>query len=121
EEPSLLERIKALRAMVAHGLDELTVTLTYIQGIGATTARRLRDEGVTHIEELALVESPDSLHIRGVSRSRLERWINEAGQMIRKRSALCLKESGRTVHSPVFSWPSEVDQYRLRRAMDLRV
>jgi helicase len=121
EDPPLLERLKALRAMVALGLDELTVTLTYIQGIGATTARRLRDAGVTDIEELALVESPDGLHIRGVSRDRLARWISEAGQMIRKRSALCLKESGPTLNIPVRSWPSEVDQYRLRRAIDLRV
>ena len=30
EDPPLLERLKALRAMVAHGLDELTVTLTYV-------------------------------------------------------------------------------------------
>jgi helicase len=121
EEPSLLERIKALRAMVAHGLDELTVTLTYIQGIGATFARRLRDAGVTDIEELALVESPGSLHIRGISRDRLARWISEGGQMIRRRSALCLKESGPTLHCLVHSWPSDVDQYRLRRAKDLRV
>ncbi len=64
EEPPLLERVKALSAMVAHGLDELTVTLTYIQGIGAITARRLRDVGVTDIEELALVDSADDLRIR---------------------------------------------------------
>ena len=121
EEPQLLERIKALRAMAEHGLDELTVTLTYVPGIGATTARRLRDAGVTDIEELALVESPDSLPIRGVSRNRLAHWINEAGDMIRTRSALRLKETGPTLHALEHTWPSDIDQYRLRRALDLHI
>ena len=121
EEPALLERIKALQAMVAHGLDEFTVTLTYIDGIGATTARHLRDQGITDIEELALFESLDSLRVRGVSPRRLAQWRDEAGQMIGKRSALRLKESGPTFDPATSSWPSSVDQYRLRRAMDLRV
>jgi helicase len=121
EEPSLLERVRALCAMVARGIDELTVTLTYIQGIGAVTARRLRDAGVTDIESLALVESPDSLHIQGVSRDRLARWIGEAGEMMRTRSALSLKEFGPALHLPTSIWTNEVDQYRLRRALDLRV
>jgi helicase len=121
EEPQLLERLTALRAMVEHGLDELAVTLTYVPGIGATIARRLHDAGVTDIEELALVESPDSPPIRGVSRDRFSRWISEAGAMIRNRSALRLKEIGPNVQALHNTWPCDIDQYRLRRALELHI
>lgn len=121
DEPGVLERLKALRAMVEQGLDELTVTLTYISGVGATMARRLRDAGVTDIEELALIESPESLPIRGVSPNRLARWIKEAASLIRTRSAMRLRENGPTCNALAQSWPAEIDQYRLRRALDLHV
>ena len=68
EGPPLLERIKALTSMVAYGLDEQTVTLTFIRGLGARLACRLRDAGITDIEELAIAEPDEVTKVRGVSR-----------------------------------------------------
>jgi len=121
DEPPLKERVRALAAMVAHGVDEQAVTLTYIDGIGGTLARRLHDAGITDIEELATTESEDLGKIRGVSVKRAERWIEEATEKIRNRSAFSFRESGARAETQSGSWNSSVDPYRLRRALDLTV
>jgi helicase len=121
EEAPLKERIRALAAMVAHGVDEQTVTLTYIDGIGGTLARRLHDAGITDIEELATAEPADLGQLRGVSVKRAERWIEEATEMIRRRSAFSFRETGSKAEALSGRWDSSVDPYRLRRALDLTV
>ncbi|MFB3852594.1 MAG: DEAD/DEAH box helicase [Vicinamibacterales bacterium] len=121
DEPPLQERVKALAAMVAHGVDEQVVTLTFLSGIGGTLARRLRAAGISDVEELALADPEDVAKARGVSKVRAERWVNEATELIRTRSAFSLRETGRTVTASHADWPCEIDPYRLRRALDLRV
>ncbi|MBZ5720722.1 MAG: DEAD/DEAH box helicase [Acidobacteriia bacterium] len=121
EGPPLLERIKALASMIGNGLDEQTVTLTFIPGLGAKLARRLRDAGITDIEELALVESDELAKVRGLSRDRASRWVGEAANLIRRRSALTFREFSTKVQASVSTWPANIDQYRLRRALDLTV
>ena len=117
----LRERINALTSMVSNGLNEQTVTLTFVRGIGATLARRLQDAGITDIEELALVEPHELSKVRGISRNRATRWVEEAGSLIKSRSALILREFGAKVQTSVSTWPTDIDQYRLRRALDLAV
>jgi helicase len=121
EEPVLAERVRALAAMVAHGVDEQTVTLTYVSGIGGTLARRLREAGIEDIEDLAQADSTDVAQIRGVSDSRATRWIEEAGQLMTTRSAFSLNEFGTSGRSTLSALDLPVDPYRLRRALDLTV
>jgi helicase len=119
--PPLAERVRALTSMVAHGVDEQVVTLTFLDGIGGTLARRLRDAGVTDIEDLALADADEVAKVRGVSATRAQGWIAEATEKIRKRSAFSMRESGRTTETAADSWNSGVDPYRFRRALDLEV
>jgi helicase len=115
------ERVRSLAAMVAHGVDEETVTLTFLGGIGGALARRLHDAGISDIEELALSETKDLAKLRGISAARAARWIEEAIDKIRTRSAFSLRESGPATESYSEIWTSGVDPYRLRRALDLEV
>ena len=78
DEPPLKERVRALAAMVAHGVDEQTVTLTYIDGIGGTLARRLHEAGVIDIEELA--------HGRVRGAREASRGVREAGGAVDRGS-----------------------------------
>jgi helicase len=121
DEPPIKERVQALAAMVAHGVDEQVVTLTYIEGIGGTLARRLHDAGIMDIEELATAEPEVLGRVRGVSVKRAERWIEAATEMIRSRSAFAFRETGARTETQSGFWNSSVDPYRLRRALDLTV
>jgi helicase len=121
EDPPLKERVAALAAMVAHGVDEQTVTLTYIDGIGGTLARRLHHAGILDIEELATAEPANLGKIRGVSAKRAEQWIAEATEKIRGRSAFSFRETGESSTAKRGAWDSRIDPYRLRRALDLTV
>jgi helicase len=119
--PSLRERVRALASMVAHGVDEQVVTLTLLEGIGGTLARRLRDAGIADIEDLALTDPGDLAKVRGVSVTRAARWVSEASEKIKTRSAFSLRETGRMTEASSESWNSSVEPYRLRRALDLKV
>jgi len=119
--PSLVQRLRALLAMVTHGVDEQVVTLTFVPGIGGTLARRLRDGGITDIEELALAEPTEVAGIRGVSAKRAERWISFASELVRTHSAHALRDDGPRATAVARAWNSPVDPYRLRRALELRV
>jgi hypothetical protein len=96
-------------------------TLTFIQGLGGTLARRLREAGISDIEDLASAEPDDLTYVRGVSRARGVRWIEEASDIIRTRSAFAFREIGTKLRTTVSDWPEDIDQYRLRRALDLTV
>jgi helicase len=119
--PFLSDRVRSLAAMVAYGIDEETVTLTFLDGIGGTLARRLRTAGVTDIEDLAVTDTQELAKIRGISAARAARWIDEAAEKIKTRSALSLHESGNRIETSIDSWPSQIDPYRLRRALELKV
>jgi helicase len=119
--PDLAARVKALQSMVSHGLDEEVITLTYVQGVGGTLARRLKEAGISDIEELADAESRQLAKIRGISLKRARLWIREAGRILKHRSAFSLKERDQAAAPVVVGWPKEVDPYRLRRSLDLNV
>lgn len=121
EDVSLSERIHALHCMVASGLDESSATLTLIPGIGPTLAKRLQDNGIADIEELALAEPADLEQVRGISCERAARWIEAAVTIVPSRSALAYRETGPTLDLKPTGWPSDVDPYRLRRALELRI
>jgi helicase len=120
-EPSLQRRVRALTSMVAHGLDEQTVTLTFLDGIGGTLAGRLRDAGVADIEDMAMADADCVAGVRGVSTKRAARWIAEAAEKVGTLSAYSLREGGATTKVGRTSWDSRIDPYRVRRALDLNV
>jgi hypothetical protein len=107
--------------MVAHGVDEQSVTLTFLEGIGGRIARRLHDAGVLDIEDVALCKPEDLAKVRGISATRAARWIDEATKMVRIRSAFAFRETGPTIARKSKVLPSGMDLYRLRRALGLEV
>lgn len=121
DDPSVAERVWALHAMVTHGVDEGTVTLTFLPGIGGAIARRLHAAGITDIEELALADPVDVVAVRGVSPQRARRWVAEAVEKVRTRSAFTFRETPRLGYALRGEWTASVDPYRLRRALDLQV
>ena len=117
----LLERARALLAMVSHGVDEETVTLTYLPGIGGTLARRLREAGFSDIEVLAQAEPAEVARVRGVSLKRATEWVNEATARLPTHSPWRLREAGPTATTSPTEWPEGLDPYRLGRARELQV
>src|SRR5262249_50216985 len=90
----LSEKARALHQMVASGLDESSVTLTLLSGIGPQMARRLVQTGIADIEDLALAEAVKLARIRGLSAARATRWIEQAQVVVQSRSAFCYRDIG---------------------------
>jgi len=123
EEATLQERVRALANMVAHGIDEEAVTLTFLPGIGGTLARRLHEVGISSIDDLCIAEPDEVAMVRGVSLERAKKWIEAATEMIKTRSAFAFREirSEEYVELSGANWPSIVDPYRFRRSLELKV
>ena len=121
EAVQLRERLHALNQMLIGGLDEAAATLTLVGGIGPKTARRLGEAGIADVEDLALAEPVDLSAVRGVSLERSKRWVSEAEDLVRTRSAFRYRETGPVAGLTPLGWPPGIDPYRLRRALDLSV
>lgn len=120
---SLFERLSVLQRMASCGLNEENATLALVDGIGPKLARRLMDAGITDIEELACSDPQElSEQVPGVSVIRAGKWVEAAESLVKVRSAFCYKEDAAPfVGTDPAGWPSDVDPYRLRRALDLDV
>jgi helicase len=118
----LAEKLNALHRMVEMGLDEQTATLTFIKGIGARTARRLSGIGCVDIEDLAGIDPEELAQEKGISENRARSWRDAASSMQKQYSAFYFRESktSRRIQSG-FEFPAEIDPYRLRRALELKV
>lgn len=121
EAPSLQQRLRALVAMVSHGVDEQVVTLTFLDGVGGTTARRLRDAGIADIEDLAAADALSLGSLRGLSPQRAQRWIECAEKLVKTHSAFSLRDGRGKATAVTQSWATAIDPYRLRRAFELKV
>jgi len=88
------ERIQALHRMICTGLDEFAATLTIVGGIGPTMAKRLQTAGIADIEDLALAEPAELAKVRGLSHARADKWISEATNLVKSRSAYRYRETG---------------------------
>jgi len=121
EAPSLQQRLRALVAMVSHGVDEQVVTLTFVDGVGGTTARRVRDAGIADIEDLAAADASSLGSLRGLSLQRAQRWIECAEKLVKTHSAFSLRERRGKANAVTQSWATAIDPYRLRRAFELKV
>jgi helicase len=123
DEVPLRERVTVLHRMVLHGLDEEAASLTLVEGLGGVMAGRLKAAGITDVEALAQAEAADLDGVRGLSRARALRWIERATELVRTCSAFRYREArppGPAASAPR-SWPPDLDPYRLRRALELRV
>src|SRR5262249_7606467 len=100
---------------------EAAATLTIINGIGPKLAKRLYEKGIADIEDLASSEIEELMVIQRLSPDRARRWITEAKGKIRFRSAFCYRETGHAANVITSDWPPDVDPYRLRRAIDLKI
>ncbi|WP_055073945.1 DEAD/DEAH box helicase [Pseudanabaena sp. 'Roaring Creek'] len=117
----LAEKVKVLERMISGGLDESTVTLTSVSGIGAKFAKRLKELGIHDLEDLALTESSE-VSAEGISQKRLQKWIDAANEMVGDRfSAFRYREESTTNTIVSNTFPDAIDPYRLRRALELRV
>lgn len=116
------EKVRILTHMVSTGLDEQTVTLTMVKGIGAKMARRLRQAGMADIEDLALSEPAALVALPGIGHKRASQWIKDAEEKVDcHSSAYRYAEDLPTKHLPKHRWPNSIEPYRLRRAMSLKV
>lgn len=118
----LRERIQILSRMVSGGLDEEVVTLTVVPGIGAKLAQRLYKFGINDIEDLALTEIAELVNLPGVSSKRAKDWIEYAEEIVDIRwSANRYREEKIANQLTVLDLPTDIDPYRLRRAVSLQV
>ena len=115
------ERIRALRRMVEAGIDESAATLTLVSGIGSTFARRLNEHEIRDIEDLALADKEALCQISGISEKRAAQWLKEAADLINEKPASWFEDVGPRIETTRAPWPAEVDPYRLRRALELKV
>jgi helicase len=121
DEPNMLERIRALQKMIEYGLDESSVTLCFVSGIGGTFARRLSQEGIRDIEELVSAEPEELSSVRGLSQTRARKWIEEATSKIKTFHGFRVRDFGPRTLSKAADWAHDIDPYRLRRSLDLSV
>ncbi len=118
----LQEQIKALHRMIMGGLDEQAVTLSLISGIGAKTIRRLQQVEISDIEDLALADPADLAKLPGISQKRATQWVEQASEMVDSRaSAYRYREEVRANSFTFSNCPPNIDPYRLRRALDLKI
>lgn len=68
--------------MILHGVDEQSAKLTFIPGIGPKWLRKLMNDGIKSLPDLA-AKSPTQLQqLRGLSQNRAENWINAAHDLL---------------------------------------
>ena len=116
-----VEKLKVLRTMVSAGLDEETVTLTMVAGIGPKLSRRLKDAGCGDLEALAVAEVDDLVVVKGVFAERVSRWVAAATDLIKTKSAYFYKEEGPRVTAVVEGWPEGCEPYQLKQTLELEV
>lgn len=111
-------RIELLRQKVLSGMDGKAASLTLVDGIGASWARKLVGEGISDLASLAAKDPNELGSLPGLSKERAEKWIGQAAEV-----QLTVPPEVSAPRVPTF--PPEIDMtlepYRLRRSLDLKV
>jgi helicase len=118
---NLSAKITALQSMINAGLDEITITLTLIPGLGPKFANRLAGLGICDIEDLAQCDPEDVTNLGGVSLQRASRWIKSAEELMHDKTFRYFEESQSAVTNVECIWPQRIDPYRVKRALELKV
>lgn len=115
--PALL-RIELLRQKVLNGIEGPAASLTLVDGIGSSWARKLSTHGIPDLITLAQASVNKLTSLSGISAKRAAKWIANA-----TASSLLVPPQVDAPRVPTFPPDHDmtVDPYRLRRALDLKV
>lgn len=113
-----LLRIELLRQKILNGIDGPAASLTLVDGIGSSWARRLSENGVTDLESLAKSNPTRLASLPKLSEKRAAKWIEQAGER-QHDIPVAIQAKGIPTLPPDTDLP--VDPYRLRRAIELTV
>lgn len=119
DEADLAERMQALGAMIATGMNEQNASLALVEGIGPVWARKLVAANVEDIEDLAQSSADEIVALGGISQARAEAWIDAATRLIEAGGAYRYREAA--VRNEVFAAGEGIDYYRWMRAATLEV
>lgn len=113
-----LLRIELLRQKVLNGIDGPAASLTLVDGIGSSWARKLSANGIPDLTALAGVPVGKLAALPGLSEKRAAKWIEDAAA-----ASLQIPPPVSAPRVPTFppDHDTPVDPYRFRRALDLTV
>lgn len=118
EDVVIKRRLLLLSAMLAGPLSPEAATLTRVDGVGATWARTLVENGITDLEELALADATELGELPRLSSHRASQWVAQAGELIKDWTEIWdIPPEGLSIAS----LPVSVEPYRLLRAAELQV
>jgi helicase len=120
-EPNLNSKIIALKNMINAGLNETTITLTLIPGLGPKMATRLAQHGIKDIEDLAQCDPESITDNGGISEKRASKWIQMAEELMGCRTYHYFNEAHSDLARIDCAWIPHIDPYRVRRALELQV
>ena len=108
-----LLRIELLRQKVLNGIEGPAASLTFVDGIGSTWARKLSSHGIPDLTALAQASVDKLTSLSGISAKRAAKWIANA-----RASSLQVPPPVDAPRVPTFPPDHDmtVDPYRLRRA-----
>ena len=113
----LLRRVELLRQMVINGLGPDAASLTCIEGIGAKWARKLVQNGINSLDELASATAKQLIQLGKLKGKRADKWIRAA--RITDKTMVTDSDAAQFIAlQPSYS-DLGIDPYRLRRAMEL--
>jgi helicase len=78
EEPKLGEKLRAVIAMTTCGLNARQATLSLVDGVGPSFARKLVDHGIGDITQLSQCQPHTLMEVHGVAEKRALSWIEKA-------------------------------------------
>lgn len=121
-----VDRCRALMLMIEYGIPEESLALTTIPGIGPKRAQRLCQSGIPSPDAILLVPPARLSEVLGCGKKMANTIMqaarevgNELGEAgYTKKAALPVPKKPPNT-SP--DWPTDVDPYRLRRALELKV
>jgi helicase len=113
-----LLRIELLRQKILNGIEGPAASLTLVDGIGSSWARKLSTNGIPDLSALAQASPEKLTTLSGLSAKRAAKWISDAATAGLQVPPLAEAPRVPTI-PPDHDMP--VDPYRLRRALDLKV
>jgi helicase len=113
-----LLRIELLRQKILNGIEGPAASLTLVDGIGSSWARKLSTNGIPDLATLAQSTPEKLTALSGLSAKRAVKWITDAAA-----AGLQVPPLVNAPRIPTIPPDSDmpVDPYRLRRALDLQV
>ncbi len=106
--------------MVRYGIPPKMIALASIPGVGGKRVRVLWEAGYRDPEDIALAQVAELAKLPGLGTKSAGKIIENSEEVIKLEATGYEEEKIPGIKMP-FSWPSGVDPYRLRRALDLEL